>query len=500
MSRRNRRDTRPRLPLILRLSEATSTLELWSSPPADVPPHPFVPRDLDEAMARLRDANPRRLRDAADLLGGRTEHDDDGAALVLARAWLDGRLSLHARPHLVGRTDPIESEIINLADLAEPSEPSERDLRPRTQTAGDMSNVATQQAAATDRVEDTATGPTWLEIEVTGELGLIAEDARLTVRLPDGETQTHSMGVLGWIRIEPVARAGACDVWLDAPVMLTAPAYTPGELSPFDALIAHDQVTVVSLATGRRHRVAVTRPKAHVVELSDVGFESDGRILRPDAREDAGGGMPGSGGLSGVAVGANVRADARRHEAFRIRDRWHRTRRRTTGRPRARGQPRLRRRARGRVHHLPAPAWPRAQRHRGRTHAPADPAAVRRLTTIQRPSGLHDADGGSIELVDVQPADLALAQRLMALLTPGVDELPQHTLRLLDRIDTFVDQRARSLDIHRDEVRFSRRELRESTRLSNTHVKVHLGRLVDTELVLVHRARHGRGRLQSRSS
>jgi len=122
------------------------------------------------------------------------------------------------------------------------------------------------------------------------------------------------------------------------------------------------------------------------------------------------------------------------------------------------------------------------------------------LTTIQRPSGLHDADGGSIELVDVQPADLALAQRLMALLTPGVDELPQHTLRLLDRIDTFVDQRARSLDIHRDEVRFSRRELRESTRLSNTHVKVHLGRLVDTELVLVHRARHGRGRLQSRSS
>jgi len=122
--------------------------------------------------------------------------------------------------------------------------------------------------------------------------------------------------------------------------------------------------------------------------------------------------------------------------------------------------------------------------------------AIAMLHQHQRPS-VHDADGGSVELVEAQPADLALAQRLMALLTPGVDELPQHTLRLLERIDAFVDERARGLGLHRDQVRFSRRELREATCLSDTHVKVHLRRLVDAELVLVHRARHGSGHAYS---
>jgi hypothetical protein len=42
-------------------------------------------------------------------------------------------------------------------------------------------------------------------------------------------------------------------------------------------------------------------------------------------------------------------------------------------------------------------------------------------------------------------------------------------------------------------VRFSRRQLRERLRVGNSQLKVHLRRLVDAELVLVHRATHGTG-------
>jgi len=231
------------LPLILRLSEATSTLELWSSPPADVPPHPFVPRDLDEAMARLRDANPRRLRDAADLLGGRTEHDDDGAALVLARAWLDGRLSLHARPRQIGRTDPIESEIINLADLAEdlgPSDPKRTFIEIQVVfdggvgCAGAKVRVLTPGGEATDgtldgnskfRVDDIEPGTCMLEFPEplpipdggASDVTLIEPTGRSARSTRDGRTQlragfTHIV-VLTGARFEIAIDLGRLSAW-----------------------------------------------------------------------------------------------------------------------------------------------------------------------------------------------------------------------------------------------------------------------------------------------
>ncbi len=160
------------MPLILRLSEGTSTLELWSSQPADARQHPFEPRDLVDAVSRLRDADPRRLRDAADLLGGRTEHDDEGALLVLARAWVDGRLSLHTRPHVVGRTDPIESRIVDLADLADSAE-----TRPRESKTS------------------------WFEVRLVDEIGAAISGISLELSV-DGTRLRHDTGEDGKVRVE----------------------------------------------------------------------------------------------------------------------------------------------------------------------------------------------------------------------------------------------------------------------------------------------------------
>jgi outer membrane protein OmpA-like peptidoglycan-associated protein len=160
------------LPLILRLSEGTSTLELWSSPPADVARHPFVPRNVDDAVSRLRDANPRDVRDAADQLGGRTEHDEEGALLVLARAWVDGRLSLHTTPRRIGRTDPIESQITDLADLAGPTESTEQESK-----------------------------TSWFEVRLVDEIGEPISGIPLVVFV-DGERQNHDTDGDGKVRID----------------------------------------------------------------------------------------------------------------------------------------------------------------------------------------------------------------------------------------------------------------------------------------------------------
>jgi hypothetical protein len=111
----------------------------------------------------------------------------------------------------------------------------------------------------------------------------------------------------------------------------------------------------------------------------------------------------------------------------------------------------------------------------------------------QRQRRLVTLPDGITEAVAVQPADIDLASRLLAEVTPGLDDLPTQTLRLLDAFGGVVDERARALGIHRDHVRLSRRQLRERLAVGNSQLKVHLRRLVDAELVLLHRAMHGNG-------
>jgi len=96
--------------------------------------------------------------------------------------------------------------------------------------------------------------------------------------------------------------------------------------------------------------------------------------------------------------------------------------------------------------------------------------------------------GRVIEYVEVTLEDIALANELAhEVLGRSLDELPPQTRRVLMLVDTFVAERAKAQAIQRGEVRFSRRELRESLGIGDTQLRLHLDRLVSLEYLLARR-------------
>ena len=129
---------------------------------------------------------------------------------------------------------------------------------------------------------------------------------------------------------------------------------------------------------------------------------------------------------------------------------------------------------------------------------------VKYLTLIDTIALLHQhqrkrrtattSDGRDVVYIEATLADIALANRLAhEALGRSLDDLPPQTRRLLDALDPMVAQLAADREIDRDRVRFTRRDARERLGWGDTQLKIHLGRLVDLELVWVHRARAGRG-------
>ena len=99
-----------------------------------------------------------------------------------------------------------------------------------------------------------------------------------------------------------------------------------------------------------------------------------------------------------------------------------------------------------------------------------------------------------LDYIEVTLADIEAANRLAhEVLGRLIDELPPQTRSLLNRIAGFVGERGTAQAITRIEVRFTRRELREITHMSDTQVKVHLARLVELEYLLMHRSAQGQG-------
>lgn len=100
----------------------------------------------------------------------------------------------------------------------------------------------------------------------------------------------------------------------------------------------------------------------------------------------------------------------------------------------------------------------------------------------------------AVSYIEATLDDIATANKLAAeVLGRSLDELPPQTRRLLLLLDEFVGQHCRRLKLARADYRFSRRDVREFTRWSDTALKVHLHRLEEMEYVLVHRARRGQG-------
>jgi DNA primase catalytic core len=100
--------------------------------------------------------------------------------------------------------------------------------------------------------------------------------------------------------------------------------------------------------------------------------------------------------------------------------------------------------------------------------------------------------GRVLEYIEATREDIAVANRLChEVLGRSLDELPPQTRRLLEALDAMVTESCARLHMDRRDVRFTRREVRERTRWSDTQLKVHLERLVEMEYVIAYRGKQG---------
>jgi DNA primase catalytic core len=109
----------------------------------------------------------------------------------------------------------------------------------------------------------------------------------------------------------------------------------------------------------------------------------------------------------------------------------------------------------------------------------------REIKTLRRGAAL-------VEYIEVTLADIALANRLAhEVLGRSLDELPPQTRRVLGLIEAWVTERMQALALVRSDVRFTRRELRARSGMSDAAIRVHLDRLVAMEYVRTIAGRNG---------
>jgi hypothetical protein len=114
------------------------------------------------------------------------------------------------------------------------------------------------------------------------------------------------------------------------------------------------------------------------------------------------------------------------------------------------------------------------------------------LHQYQRPLRTVRKDGETIEYIEATLEDIGCANALAhEVLGRSLDELPPQTRRVLARAIEMVNAQCAAQQICRAQHRFSRRQLREHTGLSDTQLRVHLERLTQLEYVLVHRGMRG---------
>jgi hypothetical protein len=120
--------------------------------------------------------------------------------------------------------------------------------------------------------------------------------------------------------------------------------------------------------------------------------------------------------------------------------------------------------------------------------------AVTLVHQHQRPLKEHVVMGSHVlQYIEATAEDVALAERLMqAMGGERTDELSPRTRELVRALGRYVDERRRR-GAQRRPLTFTRREVREALGWGDTQLKMHLRRLVEAEIVIVHRADHGRG-------
>ncbi len=110
----------------------------------------------------------------------------------------------------------------------------------------------------------------------------------------------------------------------------------------------------------------------------------------------------------------------------------------------------------------------------------------------QRPIRRVACGGKTIEYVEVERADIEAAHAIAHdVLGRSLDELPPVTRKLLQAVSRYVAEQAGQRHVPPDELRFTRRELREACGWGDTQLRLHLQRLAELELLTSER--HGPG-------
>ena len=110
----------------------------------------------------------------------------------------------------------------------------------------------------------------------------------------------------------------------------------------------------------------------------------------------------------------------------------------------------------------------------------------------QRPVKTLAGANGGLDYIEVQASDITHANALAhAVLGVSLDELPPVTRRVLGEVVRLVGSRMQAQQLPRADIRFSRRDVREASGMSDTQLRVHLERLVQLEYLLTHRGTRG---------
>lgn len=110
----------------------------------------------------------------------------------------------------------------------------------------------------------------------------------------------------------------------------------------------------------------------------------------------------------------------------------------------------------------------------------------------QRPTKTVVHDGRVLEYLEATLDDVAIANKLAhEVLGRSLDELPPQTRKLLLLLDEMVTAVAADKAMDRRDVRFTRRHVLDVTGWGYTQAKLHLERLIEHELVLVHHGSRG---------